>query len=164
MDFAYEPMSLCLPVFKDWSRFCLMFFPLWAFFSHFLPPTASRFWHKVQAEIFCVRQAPFFKQDFVSNTARQQIPVCFFRNSGFPHIPWIQKIDCVGEQHFVFGTSKIFELLSQPHTASESFVDFIFLDVIISFEPGSSSTQPVQRISKCPPGKKAAGDRLFSSK
>ena len=77
--------------------------------------------------------------------------VCaFFRNSGFPHIPWIQKIDHVGEQHFVFGTSKIFELLSQPHTASESFADFIFSGVIISFEPGSSSAQPMHRISKCP--------------
>lgn len=143
-------MSLCLPVLKDWSRCSLMFFPLWAFFSHLLPPTASKFWHKVQAEIFCVRQAPFFKQDFVSNIARQQIRVCFFRNSGFPHIPWIQKIDHVGEQLFVFGTSKIFELLNQPHTASESFADFIFSGVVISFEPGSSSAQPLHRISKCP--------------
>ena len=156
--FAHEPMGL--PVLKDWPRLILIFF----FFELSSPASCLKllpnFGRSVQAEMCCLRQAPFLKQNFVLNVARQQIPVGFFRNSGFSQSPWIQKANQVGEEHFALGTSKSFELLSQFYTASRTFADFIFPAVIISFEPCSSSAYAENE--EMSPGKKAAGESLFS--
>lgn len=82
--FTCEPMGVCLPALKDWWRVCLIL--LRALSSSFLFKLLPNFGRCVWAEICCLRQAPFLKQDCLSQILQDNRFLCVLLETLISHV------------------------------------------------------------------------------